>query len=259
MTSWSYVLGTEVAQVLSRWQILVGEPREGWSGKAFKRSYWGIWSIIRSFPEGQGREKHSTKKEQHVWRNGGRKQQSVLAFTHLSLGAEAVPYWPHRGVFFYSWFPRLRLRIAQWAHANPDGARSQACFGYVDGGTFSFWWWEWPGALCAVFSHFVESDITVHPSLGHTASLALSQNGGRRHPITRIPSSPHLSANIEGSRGEQSVMRGTICCSSGTTCCEIRLPLGAERCDLEKALTSLSLSVPLGIKHVGQTVFNRHA
>lgn len=53
-------------------------------------------------------------------------------------------------------------------------------------------------------------------------------------------------------------MRGAIGCSSGTACSEIHFLLAAERCDLEKALMSLSLSVPLGIKHVGQTLFNRH-
>lgn len=75
---------------------------------------------------------------------------------------------------------------------------------------------------------------------------------------------PHPSHTLQPRKQMRTELneRGSQCrdhvVSSRTMRSESCLPFAAEQCDLEKGLV-VSEPVALGIKHVGQTLFNRHA
>lgn len=150
----------------------------------------GLWRMNRNFPERQGKEKHSRKKEQHVWRNWDIRHHGVSAFFHPSVREKQF----HTGltIFASDFKMRLHLRITQWA-------LWKLWWSEFSGLLLTHWlvalfaslrWWEWLGSI---LSYFVQSDITIAPaaSLGHAIQLALWQKCSRPHWAHALP--PHLT------------------------------------------------------------------
>lgn len=155
----------------------------------------GFWRMNRSLPieyslsiDRQGREKHSRRKEQHLWRKWGVKTSWCVAFTHQSMGQKqflidlplgfSLPVISKRGCI---------SEFLGELYRSTGKAVFQACFLSVD--------WLLVVAMTrhsAILRYFVETDITVVPaaSLGHAIALALSQNCSRSWE-TCISSSPH--------------------------------------------------------------------